>query len=118
MTTMTTPHECLHEEQIQGQSRKIAELDTKSKYKEDAIRELKEANKRIEDKLDSLSEDVNKIVVASVKDDSALKDYITSLENRITSLESRQDTLYKLLLATPAIIALLGVIAIVIKYRY
>ena len=115
MRTMTV-HECIHEDQLQGLSRKTAELETKSKYKEDAIRELKEANKRIEEKLDSLSDDVNKIVVASLKDDNSLKDYITSLENRVTSLESRQDTLYKLLMATPAIIALCGVVVGYIIY--
>ena len=57
-------------------------------------------------------------IIQSIKDDNALKDYITSLENRVTSLESRQDTLYKLLMATPAVIAVIGVIAAVLNYTH
>ena len=43
------------------------------------------------------------------------KDYVNKLENRVTSLESRQDTLYKLLIAIPSIIAILGVLAIYLQ---
>ena len=105
-----TEHICIHEDQIQNLTTSTVELEAKSKYKEDAIRELKESNRRIEKQLSSLSDDVNKIVVASVKDDNALKEYINSLENRVTSLESRQDTVYKLLMASPAVIAVCGVV--------
>jgi hypothetical protein len=54
--------------------------------------------------------------VKSIKDDNTLKDYITSLENRVTTIESRQDTLYKLLMAIPAILALLGLIAVYMQF--
>ena len=113
---MPTPHECLHEEQIQGQSRKIESLETRADYKEDVIKELKTDMKELKESMDSLDKTINEYIIQSIKDDNTLKEYINSLENRVTSLESRQDTLYKLLLATPAIIALLGVIAIYIQY--
>ena len=39
---MMTEYTCIHEEQIQGQSRKIEALETRADYKEDAIKELKD----------------------------------------------------------------------------
>lgn len=113
---MPTPHDCLHEEQIQGQSRKIESLETRADYKEDVIKELKTDIKELKESMDSLDKTISEYIIQSIKDDNTLKEYINSLENRVTSLESRQDTLYKLLIATPAIIALLGVIAIYINY--
>lgn len=113
---MPTPHECLHEEQILGQSRKIESLETRANYKEDVIKELKTDIKELKESMDSLDKTINEYIIQSIKDDNTLKEYINSLENRVTSLESRQDTIYKLLIATPAIIALLGVIAIYINY--
>ena len=108
--------ECIYEEQIQGQSRKIEALETRANYKEDVIKELKTDMKELKESMDSLDKTINEYIIQSIKDDNTLKEYINSLENRVTSLESRQDTIYKLLLATPAIIALLGLIAIYIHY--
>ena len=44
-----------------------------------------------------------------------LKEYINKLENRVTSLESRQDTIYKLVIAIPTFLAIVGAIAVYIK---
>lgn len=115
---MPTPHKCLHEEQIQGQSRKIEALETRADYKEDVIKELKTDMKELKESMDSLDKTINEYLIQSITDDNTIKEYINSLENRVTTLESRQDTLYKLLIATPAIITLLGAIAIYIKYLH
>ena len=72
--------------------------------------------KELKESMNSLDKTINEYIIQSIKDDGTLKDYIVSLENRVTSLESRQDTLYKLLVATPAIVCFLGVIAIYIQY--
>jgi len=118
MMTMAAEYTCIHEEQIRGISRKTAELEARADYKEQSIKELKTDMKELKDSVDSLDTTINKFIIQSIKDDNALKDYITSLENRVTSLESRQDTLYKLLMATPAVIAVIGVIAAVLTYTH
>lgn len=113
---MKVTEPCIHEDQIQGQSRKIESLETRADYKEEMIRELKNDMKDLKDGMESLDKTINDYIIQSIKDDNALKDYIVSLENRVTTLESRQDTIYKIILAIPAIIALLGVIAIYIQF--
>ena len=105
-----------HETQIQDNSRKIAELETRADYKDKRIDELNDNMKELKQSVNDLDKTINEYIIHSIKDDNNLKDYISSLENRVTTIESRQDTLYKLLLATPAVIALLGVIAAYISF--
>ena len=77
-------HNCIHEEQIQGQSRKIAELETKATYKEQAIIDLKKDMKDLNDKMDKLSEDVNNFLLQSVNDDKDIDKRVTSLESTVS----------------------------------
>ena len=115
--TLTTDTPCnQHEEMIQRNARKIAELETRADYKDKRIDELKDDMKDLKDSVESLDKTINEYIVKSIKDDNTLKDYITSLENRVTTIESRQDTIYKLLMAIPAIIALLGVVGIYLAF--
>ena len=113
---MKMTHECIHEEQIQGQSRKIESLETKSEYKEDAIKELKEDMKELKDSMKSLDKTINDYIIKSIQDDNTLKDYVTSVENRVTSLEASQNTMYKLLVAVPSIIAIAGVLVAYVMF--
>ena len=120
---MSSNHDCLHENQIQGQSRKIAELETKAEYKEEAIKDLKEDMKELKsdikdvnDKMDKLNSSINKFILKSVNDDNKIMKAINAQDNRITALESRQDTIYKLLIAIPSIVALLGIVAAYIAW--
>lgn len=115
---MTSNYECLHEEQIQGISRKTAELEARADYKDKRIDELKEDILELKQSVNNLEKTINNYILKSITDDNALKDYLNKLENRVTSLESRQDTLYKLLMATPAVIAVIGVIAAVLTYTH
>ena len=105
---------CIHEEQIQGQSRKIAALDAKSNYKEKIIMELHTNIKELNKNVETLDKTINDYILKSIDDDSKLKDIINKQDQRITKLESRLDTLYKLLIAIPSIIALLGFIGLYI----
>lgn len=82
-----TSHDCIHEDQIQGQSRKIAELETKAEYKEQMIKDLKKDMKDLNDKMDKLSEDVNKAIKESIKDDSDIDKRVTSLETTVKVLK-------------------------------
>ena len=79
-----------HEEQIQENAKKIAELEAKNGFKAQRINELIEDNKRIESKIDKLTESVNKSILASVQGDSDLKE-------RVLALETKADTQEKLL---------------------
>ena len=81
-----------HEQQIQENSKKIAELETRADYKDVRITELIENNKRIEAKLDKLNETVNTVVVNSIKDDNDLKQRVVTLE---TKIETQNNVLEK-----------------------
>ena len=76
-----------HEAQIQENSREIAELKTRADYKDLRINELIKDNKRIEAKIDKLNENVNNIVVNSIKDDKDLKEDITALKAKVDAQE-------------------------------
>lgn len=87
----TTETPCIqHEEQIQENAKKIAELEAKNGFKAQRINELIADNKRIESKIDNLTESVNKSILASVQGDSDLKE-------RVLALETKADTQEKLL---------------------
>ena len=85
-----THSECLHEEQIQGYSKKIAELEAHAEFKEQRINDLIEDNKRIEAKIDNITDTVNKVMLNSIKDDN-------NLNNRVTTLETKTDTQEKII---------------------
>ena len=82
---------CLqHEEQIQELSQKMVELVAHAGFKEQRISELIEDNKRIEGKIDNLTDTVNKVMLNSIRDDNDLK-------QRVITLETKSDTQEKLL---------------------
>ena len=76
-----------HEEQIQEIARKTAELEAKNGFKQQRISELIEDNRRIELKIDKLTESVNNVVVNSIRDDKDLKEEITKLKTKIETQE-------------------------------
>lgn len=76
-------HNCLHEEQILNQSRKIERLDAELVYKKERLDELKEDNRRMERKIDKLSEDVTDFISASDTKDN-------ELNNRLIKIETKQ----------------------------
>lgn len=81
--TMAAEHTCLHEEQILHQSRKIERLDAELDYKKERLDELKEDNRRMERKIDKLSEDVTDFIGASDTKDN-------ELNNRLIKIETKQ----------------------------
>ena len=88
MMSPTTETPCIqHEEQIQENAKKIAELEAKNGFKAQRINELIEDNKRIESKIDTLTESVNKSILASVQGDSNLKERVLSLETKLDTQE-------------------------------
>ena len=83
-------NECLHEEQIQGYCKKIAELEAHAEFKEQRINDLIEDNKRIEAKIDNLNDTMNKVMLNSIRDDNDLK-------QRVITLETKADTQEKII---------------------
>ena len=91
MTMNVNENQCIqHEEQIQELARKTAELEAHANFKEQRISELIEDNKRIEGKIDNLTDTVNKVMLNSIRDDN-------DLNQRVLTLETKSDTQEKLL---------------------
>lgn len=79
---------CLHEEQINGQSRMIERLTAELDYKKERLDEIKENNRRMETKIDRINENLNGFI-----QDSDSRD--TKLDLRLTKIETRQEVLDK-----------------------
>lgn len=91
---MASEHlDCLHEEQIHNQSRKIAELETRADYKEKMINELNEGMKEVKKSMDSLDKTITDFIFKSINDDSNLRELVNKQDNRITALETTNKTL-------------------------
>lgn len=90
------PHECLHEEQIHGISRKTSELEANAKYHEKHLDELNLSIKDLQHSIDNISDTINEFILKSINSDSDLKEYITTLENRIVMLETAKNEQWKL----------------------
>ena len=85
-------HSCLHEEQLQGQSRAIELIDAELTYKKERLDELKEDNRRMEEKLDEIKDCLNKIQLKSNKNDSELEVRLKGVETKIDDLEEKVNT--------------------------
>ena len=81
---MEVNHNCCHDELIQEHSIKIKELDTRADYKEQAIMELKDELKEMNVKIDSINNNVNKLILNSETSD-------TQIEKRVETIETRLD---------------------------
>lgn len=91
---MTLEHcDCIHDEQIQNHTRKIAELETRADYKEQMIKDLAESIKDIKKSVDSLDKTITDFILKSINDDSNIRELVNLQDNRITALETTNKTL-------------------------
>ena len=81
MTMTAAEYTCIHEDQIQGQSRKITELEARANFKDKRIDELYLKMEKMETKLDKLNENVNELLLQSKQGD-------TDLELRLKAIET------------------------------
>jgi len=81
---MTPEHKCLHEEQLMGQSRAIERLGAELGYKKERLDDLKEDNRRMEEKIDEINSNLNNFIQQSDSKDSKLNE-------RLVKIETRQD---------------------------
>ena len=84
---------CIHEEQIQTQGRKLAELETRADYKDKRIDDLYLKIEKMEEKLDDIGKNVNQLIIQSNKGDSDLELRLKAIETELelqkrTSLEN------------------------------
>jgi uncharacterized coiled-coil protein SlyX len=83
LVMVMTEHSCLHEEQIIGQSRAIERLDAELTYKKERLDDLKEDNRRMEKKIDTMNSSLNKFINKSDTKDSELNTRLTIIETRL-----------------------------------
>lgn len=79
---MAENHTCLHEDQIQEQSIAIGKLSAEMTYKKEKLDDLKEDNRRMEKKIDTLSKDINDFINESDSKDFALNERLVKIETR------------------------------------
>ena len=111
--------DCLHEEQIQNQSRKIAELETRANYKEQSIMDLKNDIKGLKDSMDSLDKTITDFILKSINDDSTLRELVNKQDNRITALETTNKTLkWVITIGFTALGTLIAVLAFLVAHLH
>ena len=88
---MNEMHGCFQSELIQQHSLQIKELSTKSVYKEKSIMEIKTELKEINGKIDSINNNVNKLILQSTKDDDKLELELTALKTQLKNLKKELD---------------------------
>lgn len=112
---MPEKHICHQEEQLIGQSRAIERLNAELKYKKERLDEIKEDNKRMEEKIDNLSKDITTFIQLSDKKDNELNTRLTTIETRLETQEqltsdTRSDANLK--------IGALGVILVIVQLYF
>ena len=83
---MAVEYDCIHEDQIQTQSRKIERLEARSDFKEQRIDELNSKMDKLNDKFDKVIEGFNELKLQSKTDD-------TQLELRLKTIETNHKAL-------------------------
>lgn len=81
---------CLHEDQIQKQSRKITELETRADYKDKRIDDLEKKMDKMDKKLDDITEALNEIKMQSKTDDGQLELRLTKIETQLATMKEQQ----------------------------
>lgn len=84
---MTAEYVCIREEQLGNQSRKIAELEARADYKDQRIEQIIQDQKRMEDKIDNITDVVADLKLQSLKDDKEIDKRVTSLETTVNVIK-------------------------------
>lgn len=84
---MAIEYDCIHEELIQSQARDMERLKTRQELKEKRIDELYDKMEKMENKIDTINENVNTIMMKSVQGDSEIDKRVTSLETTVNVLK-------------------------------
>lgn len=87
---------CLHEDQIQGQSRKIERLEARADFKEKRLDELNDKIDKMDGKLDTIVDTVNDFILQSSQQDNQLEIRLTKVETDMENqkMESQRRTVW------------------------
>ena len=115
-------HECIHENQIIEQSKSIERLDAGMTYKKERLDDLKEDNRRMEKKIDDMSNSLSKFIAESNSEDGKLDNRLTAIETRLDEQDKRiknndqksRDNYMKL----GAVVAVMGLIVAFMNFIY
>ena len=84
---MAVEYDCIHESLIQSHSTDIESLKTRADYKDKRIDELYDKMEKMGNKIDTINENVNTIMMKSVQGDSEIDKRVTSLETTVRVLQ-------------------------------
>ena len=84
---MAVEYDCIHESLIQSHSTDIESLKTRADYKDKRIDELYDKMEKMGNKIDTIKENVNTIMMKSVQGDSEIDKRVTSLETTVNVLK-------------------------------
>lgn len=76
---------CIHEDQIQGQSRKIERLEARADFKDQRLDQLTANILKVDEKLDTITDTLNNFTLQSSQQDN-------QLEIRLTKVETEMET--------------------------
>ena len=108
-------HECIHEDQLLGQSRKIAELETRSNFKEQQILDLNRKMDNLSTKMDKIIDGYNDLRMQSKQDDKELELRLKTIE---TELELQKQTIVDNRARTSQYIAIITVIFVALTFYF
>ena len=81
---MTLENPCQdHEEQIQQNTKNIAEVKTELKFKEKRIDDLYLKMEKVENKIDIMNDNINHLILQSNKDDTQLELRLKAIETEL-----------------------------------
>jgi len=86
---MAVEYDCMHEEQIQQQSRQLERLEARSDFKEQRIDELNNKMDKLNEKFDKVIDGFNELKLDSKTDDKELELRLKAIE---TELELQKET--------------------------
>ena len=87
MNEETPNYKCIHEELLQNHSLKITGMEKELNYKKEKLDDLKEQNEKMQDTLEEIRKDINKIMLKSKDGDTELNQRIIKLENENKTLQ-------------------------------
>ena len=87
MNEETPNYQCIHEELLQNHSLKITGIEKELNYKKEKLDDLKEQNEKMQDTLEEIRKDINKIMLKSKDGDTELNQRIIKLENENQTLQ-------------------------------
>ena len=112
---MAVEYDCIHEEQIQSQSRKIERLEARADFKEQKIDDLNTKMDKLNEKFDTVIQGFNDLKLQSKSDDKELELRLKAIE---TELDIQKETTKSNYTKLSVIIAVITVIFVILTFYF